>query len=238
MAASPSLRLLRRLAAPILALCLLAPVAACSASSPGEAAPPVTAPESQEAPLTADELARAEADDPLALGDLDAPVTLLEFTDYSCRYCAILAVDTLPALIDEYVDQGLVRVEIHDVAKLGEGSVEAAIAARAAGEQGRYFEFLHALYAASPSDGHPTFDDEALIGFAEQAGVPDIELFSSRLGADDLRELVSISDAAAREAGVESVPTIVVGDAVVVGAQPTDDIRAAIDAELAEAGAR
>lgn len=237
MAALSSPRLLR-LAAPVLALCLIAAVSACGATSPGETAPPVTVSDAQEAPPTADDLARAEADDPMALGDLNAPITLVEFTDYSCPYCARLAVDTLPVVIDEYVEQGLVRIEIHDVAKLGEGSVAAAIAARAAGEQGRYFEYLHALYAASPTDAHPEFDDEALIGFAEQAGVPDIELFSARLGADDLRELVLISDAAACEAGIESVPTIVVGDAVVVGAQPTDDIRAAIDAELAEAGAR
>jgi len=89
----------------------------------------------------------------MAVGDIDAPLVIIERTDYSCPYCAVFAVDTLPTLLDAYVDTGLVRFEIHDVAKLGAESLEAAAAARAAGEQGRYLEFMEAVIASEEAAG-------------------------------------------------------------------------------------
>ena len=93
---------------------------------------------------------RLEAGDPMAIGAIDAPVVLSEWVDFRCPFCAVFSRDVLPQLVQEYVDAGKVRIEVHDVAFFGDESLRAAVAARAAGEQGKYFEFLGAVYEAAP----------------------------------------------------------------------------------------
>src|SRR5699024_3517391 len=66
------------------------------------------------------EFVRREADDPKAIGDVDAPVVLTEWIDLRCPFCASFSRDTLPVLIEEYVDTGRVRIEFTDVAYFGE----------------------------------------------------------------------------------------------------------------------
>lgn len=223
-----------RLIAAAAAVLAVGGLAGCAADA---SAQPDASPTASAHVTLADRLARADADDPLAIGAVDAPLTIVEWMDFSCPYCAMFTVDTMPTLIEEYVDSGLVRYEFHDVAKLGEESMEAAIAARAAGEQGRYVEYVEALSAASPRDGHPVFTEESLVGFAEAAGVEDIDGFRSRLGADDLRAAVEESQAAAYAAGIESIPSFVVGDEYLLGAVSVDEFRAVVDAQLDAAGA-
>src|SRR5699024_8338091 len=84
---------------------------------------------------------RRDADDPMAIGDVDAPVVLSEFIDMRCPFCAVVSRDIMPKLIEEYVDTGKVRIEFHDLVFYGDQSEQAAVAARAAGEQDKYFEF-------------------------------------------------------------------------------------------------
>lgn len=222
-----------RLLAAVATLVFAGTLGSCAAASAGTDPAPVT---TTVAPTWADQLARADADDPMAVGDLDAPLVIVEWTDYSCPYCAMFAVDTLPTLLEEYVETGLVRYEIHDVAKLGAESLEAAVAARAAGEQGAYLEFMEAVYAASPRDGHPVFTEATLVRFAEQAGVDDLDAFRARLGAADLQSAVLESQEAAQAAGIESIPSFAIGDEYLLGARPLDDFRTVIDAQLEAAG--
>lgn len=93
--------------------------------------------------------------------------------------------DTLPTLIGEYVDTGLVQIEFHDVAFFGDQSEVAAVAAGAAANQGRFMEFVTAIYDVAPEGAHPDLPRTTLIDFAAQAEVPDIARFTADL--DDLR---------------------------------------------------
>jgi protein-disulfide isomerase len=182
-------------------------------------------------------MATRDPDDPMAKGDVDAPVVMVEYTDLRCPFCASFNQDTLPAIVEDYVDAGLVRIEVRDVAFFGEESVDAAVAARAAGEQGKYFDYLDTLYAAAPESGHPDMPRKKLMGFAKTAGVKDLDAFETALGDDDLKQAVLRGNSEAQQAGVSGVPFFVVGNQTVSGAQSGQTFRAFLDQALTDAGA-
>ena len=181
------------------------------------------------------DLSRRIADDPTAKGAVDAPVVLVEFADYRCPFCGVYARETLPKLIDEYVAKGQLRIEWRDMPIFGEQSVNAAVAARAAGAQGKFWEYSAAVFAY-PGNDHQDLPRERLVELAGQAGVPDIAAFEAALTDPELAKAVNADQAEARRLGVSSTPTFAVGGVPLMGAQPIEAFRAAIDAELARAG--
>jgi len=197
------------------------------------------APETTGAPTMSDEqrqflldLPRREADDPLAKGDVDAPVVIIEYADYRCPFCASWGRDVQPALQD-LIDDGTVRFEFRDRILFGEESEATALAARAAGEQGMYWEYHDAVFAAAPASGHPDMPREKLLGFAEDIGVPDLAKFEADLDSAELREAMEADGAEANSLGVRSTPTFLVNTVALVGAQPEQVFRQAVAQELA-----
>lgn len=178
---------------------------------------------------------RRDPDDPMAYGDVDAPVVLTLWTDLRCPFCAAFQRDTLPTILDEYVDSGKVRLEVTDVAFFGEQSEDAAVAAAAAAEQGRYAEFVEAVYDAAPESGHPDMPRDALIGFAEQAGVADLDGFAADLDDSRLRDAAQAATAEAQQLGVSAVPFFRSGNVVLSGAHPVDTFREYLDQMLDQA---
>lgn len=178
------------------------------------------------------DLPRRDADDPLAKGEVDAPVVIIEYADYRCPFCASWGRDVQPQLQD-LVDDGTVRVEFRDRVLFGEDSESTALAARAAGEQGMYWQYHDAVYAAAPNSGHPDMPREKLIGFAEEIGVPDLERFEADLDSAELREAMQADNAEGESLGVRSTPTFLINTVALVGAQPEPVFRQAIEQELA-----
>lgn len=177
---------------------------------------------------------RNDPNDEMAIGNPDAPVTISEWTDYRCPFCAVFANKTLPPLVQEYVDKGLVRIEFNDVAFFGDESLDAAVAARAAAEQGHYLPYIEALYKAAPQSGHPDMPREKLVGFAEEVGVPDMKKFEADLDSPELRAEVQKSQANAQSWGISSVPFFVINDQGLQGAQSIDVFKQVIESELAK----
>lgn len=183
------------------------------------------------------DLARRIDGDPMAIGPVDAPLVIVEYADYRCPYCSLFEQQTLPVIIDEYVNEGLVRIEFRDMPLFGDDSVAAAIAGRAAGNQGKFWEFMSAIAANGVVEGgHPDLPRERLVGFAEMVGVPDIAKFTADLDDPALATAVQNDLAEGRQIGVSGVPAFLVGDTPVVGAQPIDVFRQVIDQKLTEAG--
>lgn len=178
------------------------------------------------------DMPRRDADDPLAKGDVDAPVVIIEYADYRCPYCASWGRDVQPQLQD-LVDDGTLRIEFRDRVLFGEDSEATALAARAAGEQGMYWEYHDAVYAAAPSSGHPDMPREKLVGLAEEIGVPDLEQFEADLDSSELRAAMQADNAEGESLGVRSTPTFLVNTVALVGAQPEQVFRQAIEQELA-----
>ena len=166
--------------------------------------------------------ARRVDGDPLAIGAVDAPVVMVEYSDYRCPFCAKFSRDTKPVLMQRFVDKGLLRIEWRDVPIFGEPSLIAARAGRAAGEQGRFWEFNAALYAQAPADGHPDFTAADLRAIAQTAEVADLERFDADAASDRFDDAIRADAREAQDLGLISTPSFAVNGHPGVGAQPTD----------------
>ncbi len=188
---------------------------------------PVAAALSAQAPAAG---ASSAADRP-SIGDPDAPITMIEYSDFQCPFCRKFADETQPALLQEYVDKGLLRIEWRDFPAKGDASVLAAVAARAAHEQGRFWEYHDLLYAHQGA----AITREALVGYAQDLGL-DVAQFSRELDNPFLAEAVRTDYQEGQERGVRGTPTFYFNGNVLVGAQPTDTFRRAVQYLLDEQG--
>ncbi|MEV1009411.1 DsbA family protein [Streptomyces sp. NPDC049881] len=179
-------------------------------------------------PALAD-VAHRDPDDPLAVGDVDAPVVLVEFLDFQCAYCGIHARETHPWLVDEYVDTGKVRIEFRNFPIYGPESDTAARAAWAAGRQGRFWEFYSAAMDEEFDMDSGRFSDEGVLALAEEAGVPDLDAFRRDLDSTAAGEAVGRDAEEALSAGVTQVPAFLANGAFVGSAQDQDAFRDVLD---------
>ena len=171
--------------------------------------------------------------DPFAVGAIDAPVVISEFSDFECPFCSLFANDTEPTILSRYVDTGLVRMEWNDLPINGPNAEAAARAGRAAAEQGRFVEFKHALYNSSKDvSGHPNYGIEDFVRFAEEAGVPDMEKFRADATSDKYDEVIANARAYASGIGVSGTPGFVIGETFIGGAQPLEVFEEVINTEL------
>ena len=82
----------------------------------------------------------------ISLGDPDAPVRVVEFADLQCPFCAEYSRQVLPSIVEDYVRPGDVRLELQVLTFLGDDSVTAGLAATAAAEQNRMWQFADVFY--------------------------------------------------------------------------------------------
>lgn len=218
------------------------PAATPSAEPPAADAPPATVetPTQQTSEQAAAEaflvenLPRRLDGDPLAMGAVDAPVVLTEWADYRCPFCSVWAEETLPNL-QRYIDDGTLRVEFRDLAIYGDQSIRAATAARAAGRQGRYFEFSHALFAALPNEGRPDISDELVLDVVADLGLDEAR-FARDWADPALADAVLADTREAQQMGLSSTPVFVVGGQFIAGAQPLEVFEQVIDQQAARLG--
>jgi protein-disulfide isomerase len=170
------------------------------------------------------------------IGRDDAPVSIIEFSDLQCPYCARYAAQTFPRLRAEYVDTGKVRYAVGDLPlPMHPKAMGAAIAVRCAGEQGRYWEYRDALFRSRNTLGAATYD--RLAGEFRL----DVPRFDACRNDPAQAERVRADMALARSNGIVSTPAFVIGrlvdgefrGEVVTGAKPYEYFAAKIDALLA-----
>ncbi|MFE9174868.1 DsbA family protein [Streptomyces sp. NPDC007126] len=196
------------------------------------------------APAPADEsllaLARRDASDPLAVGRADAPVVLIEYSDFQCPFCGRFARTTKPELLRSYVDKGILRIEWRNFPIFGEESEQAALAGWAAGRQNKFWEFHDVAYGKPRERNSGAFDAENLIAMAREAGVADIERFQADMASDRARSAVRADQEEGYNLGVTSTPAFLVNGKPILGAQPTATFEEAVEtaADTAEAAGR
>ncbi len=106
-------------------------------------------------------------DDGRVRGRADAPITLIEYSDFTCGYCLKFFKETLPRLQAKYVDTGKVKFVYRDYPRADRGvGVDAAVAARCAGAQGRYWAMHDRLFGEGGR-----LDPAAFKGFAKSIGL-------------------------------------------------------------------
>jgi protein-disulfide isomerase len=140
-----------------------------------------------------------------------------------------------PELVERYVENGTLRYEWRDFAYLGQESVNAALAARAAQEQGRFWEYHDVLYENQGSVNSGAFSDEALVGFAEKVGL-DTEQFEAALTSGRYESVVQSDLREAQNAGIQGTPSFTINGQRLVGPQPLEAFEQLIEAELTKAG--
>ncbi|ROR55208.1 protein-disulfide isomerase [Luteococcus japonicus] len=193
------------------------PAGATSAPA-ASVAPPSQNPE---AVAAMKKLPRRDANDPTAQGGVDAPVVMIEWSDYRCPFCSVWSRETRPKL-QPYIDNGSLRIEHRDLVLFGDQSLNASLAARAAGLQGKYWEFYDAVHQAAPTNGHPEIKDTDLQAFAKKAGVPDLAKFTKDSKSAAVREAVAKDNTEARSLGISGTPFFVVNTTPLSGAQPAE----------------
>jgi protein-disulfide isomerase len=177
------------------------------------------------------------ASDPIAgptMGRDDAPLTLEYYSDFQCPFCRRVAEEVLPALVAEYVDTGDAQLRWRDFPALGAESVEAALAARAAHEQGRFWEYHDLLYAIQGQRGSGTFTPDRLLALAMELGL-DAESFREDLAAGRGAAAIESDFAEGQGVGVTGTPTLIINGQAIVGAQPLSVYRSVIDEALGAA---
>jgi protein-disulfide isomerase len=140
-----------------------------------------------------------------------------------------------PELVERYVENGTVRYEWRDFAYLGQESVNAALAARAAQEQGRFWQYHDVLYENQGSVNSGAFSDEALVGIAKEVGL-DTEQFEVALTSGRYESIVQSDLREAQNAGIQGTPSFTINGQRLVGPQPLEVFEQVIEAELAKAG--
>jgi len=171
------------------------------------------------------------------LGSRDAQVLIIEFSDLQCSFCARHASQTFPELRRNYIDTGKIRYAARDLPlPMHRHAVPAAVAARCAGEQGKFWEMRQAIYLA-----RGRLDQEP---YADMAGALGLDVERLEACRRDGRQLAKVrADAALAAAeGLSSTPSFVIGRIVgeefrgetLVGAKPYAVFAAKIDALLGE----
>ncbi|HEX7613077.1 MAG TPA: thioredoxin domain-containing protein [Candidatus Limnocylindrales bacterium] len=175
------------------------------------------------------------------LGNPNAPVTMDVWVDFQCSACAGFANGTERQLIDNYVKQGKLRIVYHDLIVIdqatgGQGSADAAAAARIAAERGKFWAYADLLWAnQSPTEAAGSFSWDRLIEFARMAGL-DTDQFLADMQQGKYAAEVSAESASAQTAGFTGAPTILVNGTAVGDRGMVPDyaaISAVIDGQLA-----
>ena len=185
-------------------------LAAGAASAAAQEAPPFT------------------ADPAMTRGPAAAPVTIFEWSDYECPFCQ-RAQEVLHRLQGEFPDT--VRLVFKDFPlRSHPNALPAAVAARCAGAQGRYWEYHDLLFVAQPDLAR-----DHLIGYARRLGL-DTPAFTECLDSSRFRDAVLADQREGRAAGVRATPTFFINKRKIEGALPLEEFRAAIQQALRDAG--
>ncbi len=167
-------------------------------------------------------------DDDSIKGDPDAPVTIVEFSDYECPFCARFYSQTLSQIDEKYIKTGKVRLIYRDFPlSFHKQAQKAGEAAECAGEQGKYYEMHDKLFEDGVSGGIASFKQYAL-----DIGLNTAD-FNTCLDSGAMAGEVQKDFRDGQAAGVQGTPGFLVNGRLISGAQPFSVFEQIIEAELA-----
>lgn len=168
------------------------------------------------------------SDDP-SFGPEDAPITIVEFSDFYCPFCGRFSDQTLPQIRTTYGDK--VKFVYRDMPIIGgQISVEAAVAANCANAQGKFWEFHDIIYANNDARERAAF-----IAFAGELSL-DTTAFEVCLDDPAQVDEVRLDLLDGQGLGISGTPAFYINGRFVSGAQPFETFALVIDAELRKLG--
>ncbi len=145
------------------------------------------------------------------LGKAGAPVTLVEYADLQCPFCAQWALNTFPALVQDYVRPGKVKIVFNGLAFVGPDSVTALQTVASAGEQGKLWNVAELLFHNQGEENSGWVTDDLLRPIGEAVPGLDVgQMMDSRQSAA-VASAIDEAQGAAQAAGISSTPTFEVG---------------------------
>lgn len=181
-------------------------------------------------------------DDPRALvemaegveqGDAQAPVVILEFSDYQCPWCARFGLEIKP-LLQSYVEAGKVRFVYYDfpLVRSHKHAFLAARAARCAGDQGKFWAYHDHLFAQQPRWSAESSAAGEFIRYAADVGL-DRQAFERCLNSERFADVVTANLRLGEQLGVMGTPTVYINGKLVRSLTGFGQLRDLIEAELA-----
>jgi protein-disulfide isomerase len=172
------------------------------------------------------------------LGDPRAPVTLVEYADLQCPYCAEWAREALPTVVSKYVRTGRVRIVFRGLAFLGADSELALRMVVAAGAENRQWNLLDELYRRQGFENSGWVSDE--LAPAAAAAALEVSRLDRVAWSDRTTRAIAATAGAAQNAGVQGTPSFQVGPSggplrlLRLDSLDGAGIRPALDAALAQ----
>lgn len=190
-------------------------------------------------PNAAPRIAISLGDSP-AKGDSNAPVTMVEFSDFQCPFCGQFYSQTLPSVMQNYIDSGKVKLVYKNMplVNLHPNAMAAAMAADCANEQGKFWEYHNKLFDGQASWSSLAGTDATKIFKQYAAGLGlDTNNFNSCVDSSKYSGKVNKDLQDGSSYGVTGTPTFFIGNdkkgyAKLVGAQPFSTFQQELDSEL------
>jgi len=175
-----------------------------------------------------------------SLGKSNAPLVMVEYTDYECPFCRQFHMNTFDQIRRTYVDSGKVMYVSRDFPlDMHKNAPRAAVAGRCAAEQGKFWELRHAMIANADKLGA-----EQIVGYAKELKL-DIAKFRPCMLSNRFKKSIDEDMDEGRSIGIGGTPSFVIGRMVngklegvrMVGAMPYINFAAKLD-EMLAAGAK
>jgi len=160
-----------------------------------------------------------------SMGPEDAPVTIVEFSDFQCPYCS-RAEPVIRQVLDRYPERVRLVYRHMPLDSIHPRARPAAVAAVCAERQGRFWDYHAKLF-----ENQKQLSDEDLRRYAEELDL-DVAAFEECLGSDDARQQVAADLRAGRDAGVSGTPAFFVNGIMLSGAKPVGAFVEVIEQEL------
>ena len=177
--------------------------------------------------------------DPI-IGNPNAPITIIEFSDFQCPFCAKFHIQTLPAIMNEYINDGKVKLVFRDfpIQSIHPNALPASIAAECANEQGKFKE-MHDILFEKQNEWSKKNTDNVIILFnqyASEFGLEE-EKFDSCLKNGKYIEEIQKDLYDGKAYGVSGTPGFFIGNDQIgfielKGAQPFENFKKVIDSQL------
>ncbi len=189
---------------------------------------------------TAPQVFRVSLDDDPVKGNPDAPVTVVEYSDFQCPFCLRFFQQTLPLIEENYIDTGKIKFVYKDLPldSLHPNARAAHIAAECADEQGKFWKYHDVLFKKQPQWSNLASSElqNKFTEFATDMGLKAAK-FKSCMQSPNIADEVNKDTLEAASYGATGTPTFFIGNeengfVKLVGAQPYQTFQAVIDSRL------
>jgi len=166
------------------------------------------------------------SEDAYALGPEDAPITIVEFSDFQCPYCRRWHAEVFEPLLAAYPGQIRIVYRHLPLTSIHPDAFAAAEAAMCAGEQSAFWEYHEKLFSGE------TLGTEVYTQYAQDLNL-DMTAFDACMTEHRFQQAIQKDSDFALDLGISSTPTFFINGLAIVGAQPLDVFQQVIDKELA-----